>query len=115
MTLDERNALARFVDTVRRHYGARLGNVFVFGSRARADHREDSDVDLAVILKDEHIDFWAEKFLLIDLADDAFLDSDLMIQAWPVGEAAWNEPGRHYNPQFVRAARRDARPVGEAA
>jgi predicted nucleotidyltransferase len=33
-------------------YGDRLERVALFGSRARGDHRPDSDYDVAVLIKD---------------------------------------------------------------
>ena len=115
MSPDQRNALLKFIDAVREHYGSRLRNAVVFGSRARQDHREDSDLDLAVVLVDAGFDFWVEKLKLIEMSHDAFFDHDLMIQAWPIAEAAWLNPALHTNPRFVREARRDAKPIGEAA
>jgi predicted nucleotidyltransferase len=45
-------ALAQFAANVRNHYGSRLHGLYLFGSRARGDHRPDSDADVAVILQD---------------------------------------------------------------
>jgi predicted nucleotidyltransferase len=50
MTPDERKALDDYVAAVRAHYGPRLVDVLMFGSRARGDHRPDSDADVAVVL-----------------------------------------------------------------
>lgn len=47
-------------------YGARLAGLYVFGSRARGDHRPDSDLDLAVILRNTPSS--------LARADDALLD-----------------------------------------
>ena len=115
MTPEERRTLQQFVEDVREHYGERFRDVVVFGSRARGDHRDDSDVDLAVVLVDEAFDFWTEKLKLIDMSHEAFFNSDLNIQAWPIAWAAWLDPALHGNPRFVREVRRDAKPVGEAA
>ena len=115
MNPSQRNALQNFVDAIRGHYGSRLLDVVVFGSRARKDHRGDSDLDLAVVLADADFDFWTEKLTLIEMSHDAFFDGDLMIQAWPIAHASWLNPALHSNPRFVREVRRDAKPVGEAA
>ncbi len=115
MRPEQREALLLFAETLRKHYGQRLGDVVVFGSRARGDHREDSDVDVAVVLADDGFDFWVEKLKLIDLSHEAFFDHDLMIQAWPIAKSVWSDPALHTSPGFVREARRDARPIGEAA
>jgi uncharacterized protein len=115
MTAEERSALAAFVTAVRHHYGPRLVDMFVFGSRARGDATEDSDVDLAIILTDGDWTFWPEKTRLIDMSFDAYMDAGLVIQAWPIARSAWENPDQHHNPRLIRAARRDAKPVHEAA
>lgn len=115
MTPDERSALAAFVSGVRRHYGPRLVDLFVFGSRARGDATEDSDVDLAIILQDGDWKFWTEKLILADLMHDALVEQGLYIQAWPVRQSEWVDPVKHSNPRFVEAMKRDARPWAEAA
>ena len=82
MTPAERKALDDYVAAVRAHYGARLVDILVFGSRARGDARPDSDVDLAIILKDGDWRFWDEKWLLAGLAYDVLLQHDLYVQPW---------------------------------
>ena len=113
MTSKERQALDAFAATVRAHYGARLHDIFVFGSRARGEATADSDVDLAVLLNDENVDYWTEKFLLIDLSQDALLDADLIIQSFPVSTSEWSAPETHRNPRFILEIRRDAKSVRE--
>lgn len=39
-------------EKLRAHYGKRLEGALLFGSRARGDHRADSDYDIAVMLSD---------------------------------------------------------------
>lgn len=115
MTETERAALDAFVAGVRAHYGARLHGVLVFGSRARGDHTPASDVDVAIILADGDWEFWDERMRLVDQTLDALLDAGLLIQPWPFSKRSWLEPTRHSNPRLVAAARRDARPVVDAA
>jgi len=114
MTPVERKALDDYVAAVRKHYGPRLVDILVFGSRARGDARPDSDVDLAVILEDGDWRFWDEKRLLTDLGYDALLEPGLWIQAWPVSRSAWKEEDLRKVPFFVVGARPEARPVCEA-
>lgn len=113
LSRDERRVLEDYVAAVRAHYGDRLHGILVFGSRARGEAREDSDVDVAVILNDSIEDFWREKITLTDLAYDALAEAGLFIQAWPVGKGEWEAPERHYNPRFVEAIKRDAKKIGE--
>ncbi|WP_225889797.1 nucleotidyltransferase domain-containing protein [Indioceanicola profundi] len=44
---------------VRAHFGDRLTRLVLYGSRARGDHRPDSDYDMAVFLKGQ-VDWSAE-------------------------------------------------------
>ena len=115
MTTEERAALEAFVAGVRAHYGARLVDIFVFGSRARGDATPDSDVDLAIILQDGDWRFWPEKMALSDFVHDALVDHGLYIQAWPIQLAEWSMPAMHRNPRFVENMKRDAKPWNLAA
>ena len=115
MTPREKSALRQFVEAVRAHYGSTVHDIAVFGSRARGDNTDDSDVDLVIVLDDGNWNTWEEKIRLIDLSDDAFHEHGLLIQAWPIAKSAWLDPSHHANPLFVRSARRDAKPVAEAA
>lgn len=115
MTDAEISALESFLAAVRSHYGDRLHDVVLFGSRARGDNRPDSDVDLAIILKDGDWSFWPEQTRLIDMSFNAFMEAGLDIQAWPIAESAWETPDQHHNPRLIRAARRDGKPVRATA
>jgi predicted nucleotidyltransferase len=108
-----RLAVAALASTIRRHYGADLKGIYLFGSRARRDHHAESDADVAVVLADDDWAFWPEKMRLTDLAYDAGLETGAYIQVWPVRESEWREPGRHRNPSLVKAMRRDGIPVEE--
>ena len=74
MTPSERKALDDYVAAVRQHYGKRLVDILIFGSRARGDARPDSDLDLAVILEDGDWKVWDERWFLSGLAYDALID-----------------------------------------
>lgn len=98
--------LAPFVAAVRHAYGARLAGIYLFGSRARGDHKNDSDYDIAVVLEDEDTALWREVNLLADLALDTLLSGGPDIQPVPFRASDWKmrEPQR----DLARAARRDA-------
>jgi predicted nucleotidyltransferase len=49
----QRAALDRLVALTRALLGARLERIALFGSRARGDAEEDSDIDLLVLVRDE--------------------------------------------------------------
>ena len=114
MTPSERKALDDYVAAVRKHYGARLVDILIFGSRARGDARPDSDADLAVILEDGDWKLWDEKIFLSGLAYDVLLDVGLDIQPWPIRRSAWDSPEEHRNRSFIEAVHRDGRHVTDA-
>jgi len=74
--------LNRFRAAVAATYGARLQRVVLFGSRARGDHRPDSDYDIAVFLKD-YDSFWTELDPLVDITTDILSDTGAVISAKP--------------------------------
>ena len=47
----EKEAVDRFVEGCRAHFGSRLRHTFLFGSKARGDDRPDSDIDILVVLR----------------------------------------------------------------
>jgi uncharacterized protein (UPF0332 family)/predicted nucleotidyltransferase len=72
--------LARIADALRETFGVRLVSALLFGSRARGDHRQDSDYDVAVFLEDyEPIrDRDTVRSLRDRLGEDAYT-----LQFWP--------------------------------
>ena len=71
-----RDALAEFAGALRERFGSAVVDVRLFGSLARAEADEESDVDVAVVL--ERVD-WKTRCEVIDLATDAGLPLDLRI------------------------------------
>jgi uncharacterized protein len=52
--------VADLATALRAKYGANLDRVLLFGSRARGDYHEDSDIDVMVVLKkiDSFLECW---------------------------------------------------------
>jgi uncharacterized protein len=44
-----------FTETMKKHYGDRLAKIILYGSYARGDFNDESDIDFMVILKDEEV------------------------------------------------------------
>lgn len=59
--------LARLKHDLEALYGPRLKQVLLYGSKARGDHRPDSDYDILVVLEGP-LDWWAEQKPLGDIS-----------------------------------------------
>ncbi len=86
-----RDALDRFANDVRGHYGRSLAGVYLYGSRARGEHGPGSDADIAVVLSQD-FDYWREADFLSDLAYDYLLDRRVLIDPRPLSLKALNQP-----------------------
>lgn len=72
-------------------YGDRLARVVLFGSRARGDHRLDSDYDVAVFLRG-FADRWQEVDRIVSLVADIARDTGAVVSALPYRIGAAEEP-----------------------
>ena len=77
--------------------------VILFGSRARGDHRPDSDLDLAVVLKGARRDFYDTKQLMADIAFDALMETGILVQAFPLWDGDLAHPERFINPAVIHS------------
>ena len=93
--------LTRFRAALDAAYGDRIERVVLFGSRARGDHRPDSDYDVAVFLKDDR-SFGAESKRLAEIEMDLLYDTGALIGAMPLAEGAYHE-----RTSFMAEIRRD--------
>ncbi len=76
-----RTALADFRARLVQRYGARVRGLVLFGSRARGDHRSDSDADVAVFMGDTSEPI-REQMDMAQEAYNVYLADGLMIQPW---------------------------------
>jgi len=70
-TLD---AIMEFENRVRSWYGDRLDKIILYGSYARGDYNDDSDIDLLIVLNDNTIS------RLQEIENLSYLKYDMMIQ-----------------------------------
>jgi len=92
---------------LRRLYGPRLANVLEFGSRARGEETDESDLDLLVVLKDM-VSPWDELQRMDDILWQHSQRHGFVVSALPVTEAELQHPA---SPVLIRA-RAEAVPVG---
>ena len=100
-TLDA--ATARAVEQFRQRIEADFSakEFIVFGSRARGDHRPDSDADVAVLLVGAPLRFLDTKLQMADAAYDVLLDTGINISPLPVWIDEWEHPGNYVNPALL--------------
>jgi len=100
-----RSALTSFKTLLTARYGPHLKTLYLFGSRARGDHRPDSDADVAVFL-DQVTDPLAEQLDLIDEVYPILLDTGVNIQPWVFEQASLIHPAQHRAAHLVDSIRR---------
>ena len=79
----------------------------LFGSRARGTAHDESDADVAIILKCAVGPFSKTKMAMNDIAYDILLDTGIRIQPLPVWEAEWAHPENYSNPCLLQSIARD--------
>ncbi len=88
MTKEDAAIARRLREAFQADYQDRLVRVLLYGSRARGDHREDSDFDIVVVL-DRIEDRWAESRRVRDIIDRTLdLPVASLISAIPTTEDA---------------------------
>ncbi|HEY1794883.1 MAG TPA: nucleotidyltransferase domain-containing protein [Stellaceae bacterium] len=75
--------LIRFAAEVRAAYGDRLERIVLFGSRARGDHRPDSDYDVAVFIHEPET-LWQELGVLCKITREIEEDTGAEISPKPL-------------------------------
>ena len=75
--------LSDFKHEAQRLYQDRLADIYLFGSYARGDATEQSDVDLLVVLNDETIAPFKELDMMADMTYQLCLDYDTLVAVVP--------------------------------
>ena len=82
--------LVRFRAALTETYGDRLERAVLYGSRARGDHRPDSDYDIAVFIKRPG-SFTQECASLAEVGTEILFDTGAVVSATPFPAGAWLE------------------------
>lgn len=93
--------IKEFKEAVTKLYGNRLDRIILYGSRARGDHREDSDFDFAVVLKDEKVNAFKEIEQITDAVFPFVLKLGAEISYKPMNNFLLNQPDKVFY-HFVR-------------
>jgi len=79
----------------------------LYGSRARGDFRPDSDADIAVILKGQRGDRVGVVQDMAVIAFHVMMDTGVMVEALPLWEDEFANPGVFPNPKLIENIRRE--------
>ncbi len=99
LSADTIKATSAFVKRVAETYPTQ--QAILFGSRARGTAHDESDADVAIILKGKPGHFIKTKMAMNDIAYDILLDTGIRIQPLPVWEGEWAHPERYSNPHLL--------------
>lgn len=98
-------AVRRFLSLIASRYD--MEGAIIYGSRARGTHREDSDADVAVLLKGEHQKVMTTTLAMADVAFDVLLETGINISPLPVWLDEWEHPEMHSNPALLQNIARE--------
>lgn len=76
--------LREFKATLQTLYGNRLNEVILYGSYARGDYDDESDVDLMILLNDNQVDTYAEIRKIMIVETGFLLKYGLLISPLPI-------------------------------
>lgn len=102
---DTERAARAFLARVADRYD--LAGAILFGSRARRNHRADSDADVAVLLRGQPGKFLPTTLALADIAYDVLLETGIRVQPLPIWEREWADPSTYPNPRLLQNIERE--------
>lgn len=105
---DTEAAVRAFLNRLPAHL--RVERAILYGSRARGQHRSDSDADVAVILPDSAND-WRTLWMLSGLAFNIFVETGILIQPVPISSKDWANPAGFARPSFIRNVAKEGIPL----
>ena len=103
LKLEEQNAVREFARLLRSKYGHVIKEIILFGSKARGERRQDSDIDILIVLNG--ISFEIKK-AISDLAAQENIKHNVLISTIRYDAAAWENPVISHSP-FGQAVRNE--------
>lgn len=73
------NVYKQMAECYRSVYGTDLKEIFLYGSYARGDFTEDSDIDIAAIVKGNRMDLQEKLKRIWDISADVGLENDVVV------------------------------------
>ena len=91
MPITTRNLLDQYTEILQKIYGKHLKKVILYGSYARGDYRDDSDIDIMILLDLSDMDIKQYRHELSGETFDFNMDHDLDIKPIAKSEAHFNK------------------------
>lgn len=85
------NLIEQYVEAVKKIYGSHVRQIILYGSYARGDYREDSDVDIMILVDMSELELKAYGQQLSCMTYDFNMDHDLDIKPIAKSEAHFNK------------------------
>jgi len=86
LLMNESSAVQDFLFRVRGVYGEKIERASLFGSKARGDSSEYSDIDILLIVTDED---WRFKKSIIEIGSDISLEYDVLLDIRIMSASQW--------------------------
>lgn len=90
MTVNVKSLMEKIKKGLTELYGQRLKAVYLFGSYARGDYHEGSDLDVMIVL-DTYQSYWDELVRSAELASDLSLEYDVTVSRMIMTEEQWKK------------------------
>jgi predicted nucleotidyltransferase len=97
LTPKDRIAVAEYIEHIRARFPDRILAVVLFGSKARGDADDESDIDLLVLVDTEDDEFRSE---LWHIASDISLEYNVVVSPCVFGQEQWDETRRIRMPLY---------------
>jgi predicted nucleotidyltransferase len=107
LTPNDRAAITEYIESICGQFPDRILSVVLFGSKARGDADDESDIDLLVLVDVEDNEFRSE---LWHIASDVSLDYYVVISPRVISQDRWAETRRIRMPLY-RAIEADGVPL----
>ncbi len=102
---DTLNAAQLFIARIAKQYD--VVRAVLYGSRARRTHRPDSDVDIAIVLRDLHGQRFDVAVNMAGIAFDVLLETGVLVGPLPLWAHEWNHPEQFNNPALIENIQRE--------
>lgn len=87
--------ISQFKTTIQRLYGERLSKIILFGSYAKGEENENSDIDFLIILKDKNISVFNEIEKINNQVYSIILQTGKIISFIPTTEEKFEKSPNH--------------------